>query len=82
MAADDERHELISAAEAAKSLGTTPLSILMHIKRGLLSGKEFDGAWQVTAESLAAFQREQKGDKAQLCRSGCAAKTGGCKSCG
>jgi hypothetical protein len=73
-------HQL-SLEAAAQRLGTTPLNVLMHIKRRLLTAEERDGAWYVDPASLAALQLEQGGADKSLCRSQCAA-SGGCKSCG
>ncbi len=39
----------------AEKLNTTPLNVLMHIKRGMLEGHEKDGAWLVECASLAAL---------------------------
>jgi hypothetical protein len=80
---NDGKQELVAAEAAAQVIGTTELNVLMHIKRGLLEGREEDGAWYVTGESLAAFRRKSGGGKAQVvCKTGCAAKKGGCGSCG
>jgi hypothetical protein len=69
-------------AEAAQLLGTTPLNVLMHIKRGLLVGVELDSSWLVKPESLATLLRKRsEGKVSAVCRSGCS-KAHGCKSCG
>jgi hypothetical protein len=75
--------EMVAAEEAAKAMQTTVLSVMMHIKRKLLEGRELDGRWYVSAASLAAFLAQSGGETAPVvCRSGCAAKKGGCASCG
>jgi hypothetical protein len=72
----------ILATQAAETLGTTPLNILMHIKRGLLLGVEGDGGWLVEPASLAALMRKRKaGEVADVCLGGCARHAGGCGSC-
>lgn len=72
----------LPVAEAARLLQTTPLNVLMHIKRGLLKGSERDGAWLVERASLEALLASNDGDKtASLCARQCAKKTscaGGC----
>ncbi|MCM2264089.1 MAG: hypothetical protein NDI73_02745 [Desulfuromonadales bacterium] len=69
-------------AEAARLLGTTPLNVLMHIKRGLLVGVELDSSWLVEPESLSALLRKRSaGAVPAVCRSGCG-KAHGCQSCG
>ncbi|TLM65917.1 MAG: hypothetical protein FDZ69_08130 [Deltaproteobacteria bacterium] len=69
-------------AAAAEALGSTPLNVLMHIKRGLLAGVEKESGWQVDPASLAALLRQRgEGGAPAVCRSGCS-KAGGCKSCG
>jgi hypothetical protein len=74
--------QTLPVTEAAQILQTTPLNILMHIKRGLLKGHEKDGQWQVQKASLDALLRKTGGKKADdICTSGCAQKhacSGGC----
>lgn len=66
--------------EVAELLQTTPLNVLMHIKRGKLIGTEEEGTWSVDSQSLAAFRAVREGADKTLCRSGCS-RTGGCASC-
>jgi len=74
--------EWLPLAHAAERLGTTPLNVLMHIKRGLLLGEENAGGWQVGSASLAALIRKrEEGEVPAVCQSGCG-KAHGCKSCG
>ena len=54
-------NDLLSVADAAAALKTTPLNILMHIKKGLLAGAEIDGSWFVSGASLEKFRREAGG---------------------
>ena len=69
-------------AEVAQLLGTTPINVLMHIKRGLLVGREQEGGWLVDPESLTALlQQRDAGALPDLCQSGCS-KNHGCQSCG
>ncbi|PLX73635.1 MAG: hypothetical protein C0614_12830 [Desulfuromonas sp.] len=76
---DDLNYLPISAA--AQELHSTELNVLMHIKRGLLQGKECDGGWWVERVSLDALLMETGGGKAgNVCASGCA-KKGACGSC-
>jgi hypothetical protein len=64
-------------------MATTELNVLMHIKRSLLDGREVQGAWYVSSESLAAFREKDGGEKIRVvCKPGCAASKGGCGSCG
>lgn len=69
-------------AIVAEKMNTTPLNVLMHIKRGMLEGSEIDGVWQVECASLDALLAKTGGGKAaDLCSSGCAKKHacgGGC----
>lgn len=81
MAANPNNPEMIPIEQVAQELGTTVLSVLMHIKRNLLVGHEVDGAWLVTTESLARLALDGHGRQAAtLCRSSCS-KAGGCGSC-
>ena len=67
--------QMLPIAEAAQILQTTPLNILMHIKRGLLKGTEEDGQWQVEKASLDALAAKTGGKQADdVCTSGCARK--------
>jgi hypothetical protein len=69
-------------AEVAQRLGTTPLNVLMHIKRGLLAGAEREGGWLVDPESLATLlSKRAAGELPAVCQSGCAKKAGGCGTC-
>jgi len=74
--------QMISITETAKRLQTTPLNILMHIKRGLLKGVEQDGVWLIEQASLDALLQKTGGVKASdVCASGCSKKHacgGGC----
>jgi hypothetical protein len=82
MAAQSPPPDFVSIEEVANELGTTVISVLMHIKRNLLAAREIDGAWLVSRESLDQFQLDgQSREGLALCRSACASK-GGCGSCG
>ena len=77
----DIQTEKVPLEEAARRLQTTPLNILMHIKRGLLRGEEKDDLWEIDAASLAALQEKTGGGKAaDVCASGCS-KRHNCSSC-
>ncbi|NJC89169.1 MAG: hypothetical protein FIB02_11675 [Desulfuromonas sp.] len=72
----------VSLAQAAEALGSTPLNVLMHIKRGLLVGREQAGGWLVDPVSLEALLRRRHGGELPVvCKSGCGKKAGGCGSC-
>ena len=77
-----EYPQTIPIAVVAQRLHTTPLNVLMHIKRGLLQGCEGEGGWQIDRASLEAFLAASGGAKASdVCAAGCAAKHargGGC----
>lgn len=74
--------EKLSIDVVAKALNTTPLNILMHVKRGMLAGGEEDGRWLIEKTSLDAFVAKTGGSKAgDVCARGCARKHacgGGC----
>lgn len=79
----NEKQPAIPLTEAALQLQTTPLNLLMHIKRGLIDANEIDAVWMVDAESLQTFAKKHDGQKsAEVCSSGCS-KAHGCGSnCG
>lgn len=74
---EHKNQDLIPIEEAARLLGTTPVNVLMNLKRGLLQGEEVDGSWFVSQASItghggdtrAALAKPhcQRGD----CSSGC-----------
>ena len=72
---------MVPLAEAAMTLKTTELNVLMHIKRGLLQGVEDAAGWQVSAASLTALVAAGPAPKGQVvCPPSCG-KGGGCSSC-
>lgn len=72
----------LSLVATAEILGSTPLNVMMHIKRGLLAGVEQDGGWLVDTASLARLlEQRQAGMVAAVCASGCARKAGACGNC-
>ncbi len=74
--------QAVPASEAAKALGTTPLNILLYVKRGQLKGWEVEGTWYVELDSLTVFRENAAGNEGPApCRSACR-KVGGCGSCG
>ncbi len=78
----NEQTQMMPIAEAARRLQTTPLNVLMHIKRGLLKGGEENGTWLVDCASLEGLQARTGGGKLNdVCASACAKKHacgGGC----
>ncbi len=80
---ESELEQWLSLEQAAVELGSTPLNLLMHIKRGLLEAIEQEDGWRVDRWSLAALRRRRAEEPAALvCRSACGKPTGGCGSCG
>jgi len=72
--------ERLTLEEVAQTLETTPLNVLMHIKRGFLDGSEDEDGWSVPRGSLQGFLDRTGGQKAQVvCKTGCG-KAGGCGS--
>jgi hypothetical protein len=82
MNADYDNAHWFSLDQAAEVLGSTPLNVLMYIKRGLLTALEHDGDWRVDPDSLAMLIRKRgEGNAPAVCRSACAKQAGGCGSC-
>ncbi|SHJ72581.1 hypothetical protein SAMN02745165_03018 [Malonomonas rubra DSM 5091] len=75
--------EKLTVDEVATTMKTTPVNVMMHIKRGLLAGEEIDGSWYVAADSLASYLNDaNRGHNGSVCKakSHCG---GGCSSsCG
>lgn len=76
-----ESSERLPIPVVAKKMNTTPLNVLMHIKRGLLQGVEEEGVWLVDYKSLEALLAVS-GGKAEVCASGCAKKHACSAGCG
>ena len=78
----NEQIERLSISVAAEKMNTTPLNVLMHIKRNLLQAVEEDGLWMIDCQSLEALLAKTGGGKDKdACASGCAKKhacSGGC----
>ncbi|MBE0575935.1 MAG: hypothetical protein IH613_08560 [Desulfuromonadales bacterium] len=77
-----EHTERLPILLVAEMLNTTPLNVLMHIKRGLLQAIEEDGLWLVDIQSLDELIAKTGGSKAEnICTSDCSQKHacgGGC----
>jgi len=74
--------DYVSLDDAAKTLGVTPLNILMHVKNGLLAGKEEADGWLIAVDSLSkAKALREAGSRPTLCSKSCHKPSGGC-ACG
>lgn len=72
----------LPVVRAAEILGSTPLNVLLHLKRGLLVGVERDDGWLVDPGPLAELRRQQRENATPaVCQSVCAKKSGGCGGC-
>ena len=77
-----DKNNWVSLAQAATILSSTPLNVLMHIKRGVLTGVEQEGDWLVAPDSLAVLLlTRREGNAPAVCSNSCS-KAHGCKSCG
>lgn len=75
--------QMLPITEAARLLHSTPLNVLMHIKKGLLVGVETNCGWEVSRESLETLLARTGGGKASnVCASGCGGKHGCGGGCG
>lgn len=74
--------QMLPIVEAARLLHSTPMNVLMHIKKGLLVGVETNIGWEVSRDSLKALMdRTGYAKPGSVCSSGCAKKHacgGGC----
>ena len=72
-----EKSELVTADTAAQELATTPMRVLMLIRRQSLQGEMIDGEWHVLRQSLDYFkihgsdEAEQDGCRTSCTASGC-----------
>ncbi|PLX97627.1 MAG: hypothetical protein C0620_00540 [Desulfuromonas sp.] len=53
---------------AAEMLGTTPMSVLMHLKHKLMVGLEVNGQWYVSLESLEEYRNKNESADKGLCK--------------
>lgn len=75
--------EKLTVDEVATTMKTTSMSVMMHIKRGLLAGEEIDGVWYVPADSLANYLSEAGGAAhGSLCKGKSHCGQGCSSSCG
>lgn len=74
--------ETLTVNEAAIAMKTTSMSVMMHIKRGLLGGEEIDGVWCVPTDSLARYLSEAGAAHGSLCKSKSHCGHGCSSSCG
>ena len=75
--------EKLTVDEVAASMKTTPMNVMMHIKRGLLSGEEVDGVWYVPADSLASYLSDaSRGSNGSVCKAKSHCGQGCSSSCG
>lgn len=77
----NQKNDEIPINEAAGELQTTHLNVLMHIKRGKLSGGEKNGVWYVYRDSLDQLLATTGAgpDRDIICRShSCGRNCGGC----
>jgi len=73
----------LTVNEVAIAMKTTSMSVMMHIKRGLLAGEEIDGAWYVPADSFASYLSEAGGAAhGSICKSKSHCGQGCSSSCG
>ena len=70
--------EYLPAADAAEQLATTETKILMLLKQQALQGELVEGAWFVTAASLACYDKHAQQDQAPSCRTSCSSTGCGC----
>lgn len=63
-----QKIKLVAMDDAARQLNTTPLNVLMHIKRGLLKGQECDSQWFVLSDSLERYMIENGSRGSQVCQ--------------
>lgn len=78
------KSEEMTVEAAAAALSTTPMAILMLLRRNELIGREVkSGGWLVQQVSLEALLATRQEDAPLVeCRNRCADKVGGCASCG
>ena len=67
----------VPVADAARELRTTPLRILMLIKRDVMKGVQVDGEWYVDATTFGCFKSHDTDEgKSGGCSSACSSCSG------
>ena len=75
--------EKLTVNEVATTMKTTPMNVMMHIKRGLLAGEEIEGSWYVSADSLASYLSDaNRGVNGSVCKAKSHCGQGCSSSCG
>lgn len=67
----------VSLEDAAKTLKTTKVHLLMMVKRGMIKAREVDGEWRVDPASIVGQQRSGEVFKPHRCSS--QGSCGGCQ---
>lgn len=73
---------LCSLERAAQILGTTPMSVLMHLKHRLIEGLEVNGQWYVQQHSLEDYLAKKNAQPDNAASSLCKAHHCRHSSCG
>jgi hypothetical protein len=75
----NQKKDMVPVEEVAQELGTTGLNVMMHIKRRLLEGREIEGQWYVSMESLEQYRLEGADRPGStLCSRHCPSNCGSC----
>lgn len=80
MCETSQKKDLMTVEEVAQELGTTPLNILLYIKRGKLAGQEIEDKWYVDRASLASLKSQDDKVGSAPCTPACG-HGGGCGGC-
>lgn len=71
--------DLVSLADAARELGTTPLRLLMLVKQGSLAGEMVDGEWFVPRPAIERFTAAGGDRRSDLaCKASCGKSSCSC----
>jgi hypothetical protein len=73
-------NRLLDIDDVALKLGTTPLNVLLYLKRGQLKGEEIEGKWFIESQSLESLMSGPDKVGSAPCKSSCG-RSGGCSGC-
>jgi hypothetical protein len=77
----EQHKKWMTINEAAEALNSTPLNVLMHVKRGLIHGLEHEHQWFVERQDVETIVAKNEGRKMNAIFSGQCGKHKQCSGC-
>lgn len=77
----EQNNQWMTIDAAAEAMNSTPLNVLMHVKRGLIHGVEHDNQWLVDRQDVETIVAKSGGRKMDTVFSGHCRKHKQCSGC-